>query len=177
MKISIKKLFVLLAVVMSLVVVQAGWAATITLTVTGDLTVNGTIERIGTGSTGSIDVASNETIYTFYDIPFSDLATQGIVLKVGDSVTVEAYVVTFPNETVKNIAYSITYGVVTYTWHPNVPKVGTSVLSTTATAATDCTCDHCYCNCPDDCSDCPCDCSCDCTCDGTGPNGPKGSKK
>jgi len=49
----------------------------------------------------------------------------------------------------------------------------TSALSTTVTAATGCICDKCYCNCPKDCPDCPCDCSCDCTCDGTGPKGPK----
>ncbi|OHE58149.1 MAG: hypothetical protein A2Z47_08290 [Thermodesulfovibrio sp. RBG_19FT_COMBO_42_12] len=167
MKISIRKMIVLLAVVLSLIAVQAVWASTLTIT--------GTIERIGTDVTGSIDVLSGDTIYTFYDIPFTDLATQGIVLAVGDSVTVGAYVVTFPNGTVKNIAYSITKGDTTYTWHPNIPKAGTEMgaLSTTATAATGCICDNCYCNCPEDCIDCPCDCLCDCTCDGTGPNGPK----
>ncbi len=153
MKISIKKLFVLLAVVMSLVAIQAVWADT--------LTVTGTIERIGTSS---IDVKSEITgeLYTFYDIPFSDLATQGIVLNVGDSVTVYAYVVTFPNGKVKNIAYSITYGDVTYTWHPNVPKAGSMAKSgseTTALSLTDYSgALNCNCICLDDLQDCHCRC-------------------
>jgi len=117
MKMSMRKMLVLLAIVLSFTAVQAVWAA--------EITVTGTIVRIGTGETGSIDVAaSTGAIYTFYHIPFSDLATQGIVLNVGDLVTVYAYVVTFPNGKVKNIAYSITVGDVTYTWHPNVPKAG-----------------------------------------------------
>ena len=116
---SMRKMLVLLAIVLSLTAVQAVWAQSI-------LTVNdGTIERIGTGTTGSIDVVTSDgVLYTFYDIPFSDLATEQIVLSVGNSVTVDAYVVTFPNGMVKNIAYSITYGSVTYTWHPKVPKAG-----------------------------------------------------
>jgi hypothetical protein len=116
MKISIRKMLVLLAIILSFTAVQAVWADELTITVTG------TIERIGTAS---IDVYSNETLYTFYHIPFSDLATQGIVLNVGDSVTISAHVVTFLNGMVKNIAYSITVGDVTITWHPNVPKAGT----------------------------------------------------
>jgi hypothetical protein len=158
-------LVLVIAAIMTLVSVQAVWAE--------EITVTGTIERMGTAS---IDVASDGTTYTFYDIPLTDLATQGIYLNVGDVVTVSAYVVTFPNGTSKYIAYSITGGAVTYTWHPNVPKAGakTSAVSTTATAATDCICDKCYCNCPEDCEDCACDCLCDCACDGTGP---KGSKK
>ncbi len=169
MKISIKNLFVLLAIVMSLVAVPAVWADTATLTVTG------TIERIGTAS---IDVVTSDgALYTFYDIPVD---VQGI-LTPGKEVTVSAYVVTFLNETVKYIAYSITVSYdgssTTYEWHPKVPKVGTSALSATATAATDCTYDNCHCNCPGDCIDCTCDCSCDCTCDGTGPKGPQGPKK
>jgi len=108
-------MLVLLAIVLSFTAVQAVWA--------DEITVIGTIERIGTGETGSIDVLSNGTLYTFYHIPFIDLATQEIVLNVGDSVTISAYVVTFPNGTIKNIAYSITVRDVTYTWHPNVPKV------------------------------------------------------
>ncbi len=118
MKISIRKMLVAMAIVLSLTAVQAVWAQNI-------LTVeNGTIERIGTGTTGSIDVSSNGMIYTFYDIPFSVLEEQGIVLQVGYPVTVSAYVVNFPNAMVKNIAYSITYGGVTYTWHPKIPRGG-----------------------------------------------------
>src|SRR4030042_6400654 len=108
MKISIRNMMVILAIVFSFIAVQAVWA--------DEIIVTGTIERIGTGS---IDVASNGTIYTFYHIPFSDLAIQQIILNVGDSVTISAYVVTFLNGAVKNIAYSITVGDVTYEWHPN----------------------------------------------------------
>ncbi|MBS1113032.1 MAG: hypothetical protein H6Q92_795 [Nitrospirae bacterium] len=122
MKKSIRSIFVLLAVVLSLVAIQTVWAE--------EITVTGTIERIGAAS---IDVVSDGTTYTFYDISLTDLATQSIVLVVGDSVTVSAYVVTFPNGTVKNIAYSITKGEVTYTWHPKVPKAGTNTVTLSAT--------------------------------------------
>jgi len=114
---SIKKTLVVLAIVLSITAVQAAWA--------GEITVTGTIERIGTGLTGSIDVVTSDgIIYTFYDIPFTDLAANGIALSVDDTVTVSAYVVTFPNGTVKDIAFSITKGSVNYTWHPKVPKAG-----------------------------------------------------
>lgn len=116
MKMSMRKKLVVLAIVFSFTAVQAVWAQS-TLTVE-----NGTIVRLGTGS---IDVESNDTIYTFYDIPFDELATQQIYLNMGDTVTVSAYVVTFPNGTSKNIAYSITKENVTYSWHPNMPKTGT----------------------------------------------------
>lgn len=117
MKIYMRKMLVLLAIVLSFTAVQAVWAA--------EITVTGTIVRIGTGETGSIDIAaSTGATYTFYHIPFSDLAIQEIILKVGDEVTISAYVVTFLNGAVKNIAYSITVGNVTYTWHTNVPKAG-----------------------------------------------------
>jgi hypothetical protein len=165
MKLSTRKLFVFFAIVLSFTAVQAVRAAT--------LEVTGTIDRIGERS---IDVLEDEeTIYTFYDIPLSDLEDKNIILGVDDSVTISAYVVTFRNGMVKNIAYSITVGDVTYTWHPNVPKAGPTDLSS-ATAAADCTCDNCNCACPEDCQDCSCECPCDCTCDGTGPNGPKGAK-
>jgi hypothetical protein len=158
-------LFVVFAVFITLVAVQAVWAE--------EITVTGTIERIGAGS---LDVVSDGTTYTFYDIPFSALATQGIYLNAGDAVTISAYVVTFPKGRSKCIAYSITVGAVSYTWHPNIPKTGKkkSALSTSAAAATDCICDKCHCNCPEDCLDCACDCLCNCACDGTGS---KGSKK
>jgi|GEM_PF-5597819 len=116
MKISIRKMLVLLAIVLSFTAVQTVWA--------DEITVTGTIVRIGTGETGSIDVLSDGKIYTFYHIPFIDLAIQEIILNVGDEVTISAYVVTFINGAVKNIAYSITVGAVTYTWHPKVPKAG-----------------------------------------------------
>lgn len=165
MRHSIRKLFLLLATVLSLTAVQAVCA--------DEISVTGTIVRIGTGETGSIDVVtSNEELYTFYHIPFINLETANIYLNMGDSVTISAYVVTFPNGSVKNIAYGITVDDVTYTWHPNVPKAGMTDFYS-ATAAADCTCNNCYCACPEDCQDCSCECSCDCTCDGTGPNGPK----
>jgi hypothetical protein len=147
MKISIKKMFVLLAVILSFVAIQAVWAGEITVT-------DGTIERIGTAS---IDIASPETTYTFYDIPFADLATHDITLAVGDTVTISAYVVTFPNGTVKNIAYSITKGEVTYTWHPKVPKAGTKTVTLSATDENG---QSCSCKCIENtlCYECNCYC-------------------
>ncbi|MDH4241453.1 MAG: hypothetical protein OEW48_17985 [Phycisphaerae bacterium] len=155
MKRCMRTMFVLLAIVMSLVAIQAVWAQ--------EITVTGTIERIGTSSTayGSIDVKSAETgvLYTFYDIPFSELEleTIGIFLNVGYSVTVYAYVVTFPNGMKKNIAFSITYGDVTYTWHPNVPKAGTNTVTLSATNENG---QPCYCQCIEntECYECNCYC-------------------
>jgi len=74
------------------------------------------------------------------------------------------------------VACSLVVGGDTIVLRPRTPVqlIGQSVA---VAADIDCTCDNCYCNCPDDCQDCICDCSCDCTCDGTGPHGPKGSKK
>jgi len=113
MKMSIRKMLVALAIVLSFTAVQAAWA--------DEVTVTGTIERIGTKS---IDVLANNTIYTFYDIPFASLEAAGIYLEVGGGVTIKAHVVTFPNGMMKYIAYEITCGDVTYTWHPNAPKAG-----------------------------------------------------
>jgi len=161
MKHSIKGLFVILTIVMSFALVQVVWA--------DEITVDGTVERIGTGS---IDVA-NEQIYTFYHIPFTSLEAANIFLSVDDWVTITAYVVAFPNKTTKYIAHSITVGDATYDWHPNVPKADTTDLDSARAVLSDCTCDNYYCNCPEDCQDCSCDCICDCNCDGTGPNGPK----
>jgi hypothetical protein len=149
---SMRTIFVLLAAVLSLAAVHAVAAEEITVT-------DGTIARIGTAS---IDVASGETTYTFYDIPLSDLETNGIVLSVGDEVTVSAYVVTFPNGTKKDIAYSITKEDVTYTWHPNVPKAGTNKAgtSTVTLSATNENGQPCYCKCVEttECYECNCYC-------------------
>ena len=160
MKSSIKGLVVILVIVMSFAFLQAVWA--------DEYTVAGTIERIGEGS---IDVAND----TFYHIPFTDLENANIYLTVGDTVTITAYIVAFPNGAVKYIANSITFGDKTYDWHPNVPKVGTTVLDSTMAVLSDsCSCDNCYCYCPEDCQeDCSCDCLCECNCDGGGPYGPK----
>ena len=133
MKISAKKLFVFFAILLTFTAVQAAWA--------DELTVTGPIDRVG-GS--SIDVvADGTTIYTFYDIPLTALATAGIVLAVGDVVTISAYVVTFRNGMVKNIAYSITKGDVTYAWHPNVPKVGATGSITPTSEYADSNCPGC----------------------------------
>ena len=166
MKSSIKGLFVILAIVMSFVLVQGVWAE--------EIKVEGTIERIGLKS---IDVGD----YTFYHIPFTSLEDADIFLAVGDFVTIDAYKVTFPNGETKYIAYSIKVIVedkeITYEWHPNAPKAGTTDLDSARAVSEDCVCNgDCYCNCPEDCPDCPCDCLCDCICDGDGPNGPNGPK-
>jgi hypothetical protein len=150
MKRSMRTIFVLLAAVLSLVAVHAVWAET--LTVEG-----GTVERIGSGS---IDVASNGTTYTFYHIPLSDLP---FVLIVGDTVTISAYDVIFPNGTSKYIAYSIEKDSVTYTWHPNVPKPGANKggTDTVTLTATDENGQPCYCNCVENTVCLECNCYCD----------------
>ena len=75
MKMSAKKLLVIFAIVLTFSAVQTAWAL--------EITVSGTIDRIGTSS---IDVVTS-TVYTFYHIPVDVLAT----LKEGDSVTISAY--------------------------------------------------------------------------------------
>ena len=172
MKSSIKGFFVILAIVMSFVLVQVVWA--------DEITVTGTIDRIGTGS---IDINVGGDIYTFYHIPFDSLEEEGISLAVNDGVTISAYVVTFPNEDTKNIAYKIIDGDITYEWHPNTPKAGTTDLDSARAVSyddDDCVCNgDCICdNCPDpaDYPNATCDCLCECICAGDGPNGPKGPK-
>ena len=153
MKISIRKMLVVSAIVLSFTAVQAVWAIEVTVKVTG------TIERIGQGSIdlASIDVLAADGMYTFYDIP-SDVLLNLIM---GDTVTVEAYKVTFPNGMLKYIAYSITKGEVTYSWHPNVPKVGNKGGTETVTlSATDENGQPCYCQCIENtvCYECNCYC-------------------
>lgn len=161
MKSSIKGLVVILVIVMSFALVQAVWA--------DEYTVAGTIERIGEGS---IDVAND----TFYHIPFTDLENANIYLTVGDTITITAYIVAFPNGAVKYIANSITFGDKTYDWHPNVPKAGSTDLDSTRVLSYN---DNCVCNGDCICDNCPeypdatCDCLCQCICDGDGPYGPK----
>ena len=143
MKISIRKMLVVLAIVLNFTAVQAVWAA--------DFSVTGTIERIGTRSIDVVD--DGGTSYTFYDIP-SDVLLNLIV---GDTVIVIAYEVTFPNGTSKYIAYSITEGDVTYSWHPNVPKAGTKTVTLSATDENG---EPCYCQCIENtvCYECNCYC-------------------
>jgi hypothetical protein len=174
MKHSIKGLFVILAIVMSFVLVQGVWAEPIEVEET--IEVEGSIDAIERIGTGSIIVVINGTTYTFYHIPFDELEAQyNIFLEVGDSVTISAYVVNFPNGETKNIAYSIEEGEITYNWHPNAPKAGTTELDSARAVSEDCVCNgDCYCNCPKDCPDCPCDCLCECICAGDGPNGANG---
>jgi hypothetical protein len=170
MKSSIKGLFVFLAIVMSFALVQGVWAY--------EITVTGTIVRIGTGS---IDVDVNEEgISTFYHIPFTN---ESISLDIDDLVIISAHVVTFPNGETKYIASKIIDGDITYEWHPNTPKAGTTDLDSARAVSyddDDCVCNgDCICdNCPDPAEypNATCDCLCECICAGDGPNGPKGPK-
>jgi len=172
MKHSIKGLFVILAIVMSFVLVQGVWANEITVE-------DGIIDRIGTKS---IDVVTDSQTFTFYQIPFNSLEAANIFLAVGRSVTISAYVDIFPNGKTKNIAYKIIDGDITYEWHPNTPKAGTTDLDSARAVSydDDCVCNgDCICdNCPDpaDYPNATCDCLCECICAGDGPNGPKGPK-
>jgi len=156
MKISIRKMFVLLAIVMSLGFVQAGWALDCSET------VSGTIELLDDGKVEVTDELGGLT--TISGIPDSlNLATTEVVTIIyserpcGDLV-----------------ACSVTVGGDTTNLRPGKGKSEELVAqSVTVAADTDCVCDNCYCKCPEDCEDCTCDCSCDCICDGTGPYGPK----
>jgi hypothetical protein len=81
MKISIKKLFVLLAVVLSLVAAQAVWAKTC------GMTVSGAVVAINYDANA---ITVNET--TVYGIPLAYLENKlGIVLQVDDYVVITAY--------------------------------------------------------------------------------------
>jgi azurin len=80
MKISIKKLFVLLAVVLSLVAAQAVWAKTC------NVTVSGTIDAIDYDANA---ITVDKT--TVYGIPLAYLENKlGIVLQVDDYVVITA---------------------------------------------------------------------------------------
>jgi len=143
MKRSMRTMFVLLAIVMSLVAVQAAWAKTC------NLEVEGTVTAIDYDN-NSITIDYNTIIY---GVRLEYLANKlNIVLQVGDNVVITA--LQCPS-TGKLSACTV------------------SVVAPLTTTASECICDKCYCNCPEDCPDCPCDCSCVCTCDGTGPKGPK----
>jgi len=156
MKISIRKIFLLLAIVMSFVLVQASWAIDCSTVVEGMVNV--------ITETGAITVGDT----TVYGVPVD----WGIV-EVGDSVVINAHL----TKDDKLVACYLTVdgsGVIELRPRTPIQLIGQSV---TVAADSDCTCDNCYCNCPDVCEDCICDCSCDCICDGTGPHGPKGAKK
>lgn len=101
MKISIKRLFVFLAIVMSLVVVQSGWAQE-------TYTVAGTVYSVSTyDSIIQVDEGDG-IITTVYCIPFSHLAKKHrIVLDVGDEVSIEVYDRNFSNKTTKLVAISL----------------------------------------------------------------------
>jgi hypothetical protein len=82
MKISMKKMFVLLAIILSLVAVQAVWAGTCNVTVSGDITA---IDY----ATKTITIGEDGT--TVSGIPFAYLANKlDIVLQVDDYVVLTA---------------------------------------------------------------------------------------
>lgn len=130
MKMSAKKLLVIFAIVLTFSAVQTAWAL--------EIDVSGTIDRIGTSSIDVVPTDGNG-LYTFYHIPDTVLAT----LEEGDSVLISAYVVTFPSGATKNIAFSITDGEVTYSWHPNEPKAGATDSFTATSEYADSNCPGC----------------------------------
>ena len=97
MKSSIKGLFVILAIVVSLVAVQSVCAADI-------FTVKGTIEEI---STRPNKVVVDET--DVFGVRINYLANQyNIDLETGIDVSIEVYEFECTDGTIKNMAYSIT---------------------------------------------------------------------
>ena len=102
MKSSIKGLFVILAIVVSLVAVQSVCAA-------DTYTVEGTIDSIST-KPNKIVVDGTEVS----GVKFKYLCNQyTICLEVGDSVSIDYYEFECIDGTIKNMAYSITVGDVT----------------------------------------------------------------
>ena len=87
MKISIRKMVVLLAIVLSLVAVQAVWAKTC------NVTVSGTVDSIDYDA-NAITITVDETVdgTTVYGIPLAYLANKlKIVIEVDDNVVITAY--------------------------------------------------------------------------------------
>jgi hypothetical protein len=176
MKISIKKLFVLLAVVMSFVAIQAVWAGKGPGMVC-DVPVEGTIAVDGIDyDNNAITVCNNSAdCVTVYGIPLAYLTYKlKIELKVGDNVEIKAHECPSTGKLMACELNDIDLRKPKGAGNQGVlVPAGTSALSTTTTAATDCTCDNCHYDCIGDCPNCTCEILCDCTCDGTGPNGPK----
>jgi hypothetical protein len=151
MKSSVKTLFVVLAIVMSFVAVQAIWALDCSKSVTGEITNDPSVDR-------GIEVTDEDgAVTTVYGIP------DYLQLKAGEVVTI-TYGVQPGGDFV---ACSLQVGTSLTILRPRAPEQPV-VPSATAAAGTECTCDNCHCVCPEDCDDCTCECSCDCTCDGEG---------
>jgi hypothetical protein len=173
MKISIRKIFVLLAIVMSLVAVPAAQAVIVEGTVTA-------IDGCNTVTLSSGDIVSSLGPKAYW-------RSEGMTSypKVDDYLCIDAY-----DGLDKLVAVKVCYDscdtgncielrdpVTLIPLWIGFPTTETSALSTTVTATTDCDCDNCHIDCPDNCSDCTCELLCECICDGDGPYGPKGSKK
>ena len=101
MKRSIKGLFVILAIIMSLVAVQSVCAETVTGTITSIVTKTPETENM---------IVLDEDI-NIYGVKYNYLCNQyDICLNINDEVTIEYYVLLRPNGKVKNMACSITVG-------------------------------------------------------------------
>ena len=87
MKISIRKMLVLLAIVLSVISIQSVWAGSCDVTVSGEVTAFDS-------ASGSIDVTDvSDTTVTVYGIPFSYLANKlKINIAVDDFVVITASV-------------------------------------------------------------------------------------
>jgi azurin len=104
MKISIRKMFVLLAVVLSLVAVQAVWAKTC------NVTVSGTVDAIDYDA-NAITVDGT----TVYGIPLAYLANKlNIVLQVDDYVVITAYQCPSTEDKFSACTLSVNAGTVIY---------------------------------------------------------------
>lgn len=108
MKISIKRLFVLLAVVASFVIVQSVWAQL------NRVTVEGTVSLLDCDGS-EIQVLDEEETIVVYRVPLNYLAEHGIVLTDGVVVSIEAYPLIYKNGTTKLIACSVTVDNITIT--------------------------------------------------------------
>jgi hypothetical protein len=183
MKISIRKLFVLIAIVLSFVAVQASWAHV--ESIEGPYTVDGTVayvwgDRLAISCGYTIDVLPNPVggcpflisgmgpagWWSVNEVAFPSAGSEVIIsiYKVTTSVGDIRYVaeaVLDNGEGESILLHTPVYdGDVIYVldsvWSKMEPLAEATILSTAATSDTDCTC---KCNCKD--KNCVCDCLCD----------------
>ena len=108
MKLSVKKLSLVLAVLFSVAVAPAAWSADFILI--PDLT--GTVVECEPGISTRIQIEIEGTTYSVYGLgPASYWEDQGVVLPdVGETITLSVFEVTYDGGTTKYVAQSVTVG-------------------------------------------------------------------
>jgi hypothetical protein len=108
MKISVKTLSMVLAIVLSVAVAPAAWSADFILI--PDLT--GTVVECEPGISTRIQIEIEGTTYSVYGLgPASYWEDQGVVLpEVGETITISVFEVEYADGTIKYVAQSVTVG-------------------------------------------------------------------